>query len=53
MDSSHISALNAKHAGVDQRLRAESSRPMPDTLLVATLKKQKLAIKQEIQNLSH
>ncbi|HEX7873254.1 MAG TPA: YdcH family protein [Sphingobium sp.] len=53
MDSSHISALNAKHAGLEQRLKAESIRPLPDTALVATLKKQKLAIKQEIQNLSH
>jgi hypothetical protein len=53
MDSGHMSALHAKHAGIDQRLRNESSRPLPDTSLVATLKKQKLAIKQEIQNLSH
>ncbi|HEX7858029.1 MAG TPA: DUF465 domain-containing protein [Sphingobium sp.] len=53
MDSSHISALNAKHAGLDQRLKVESTRPQPDTVLVATLKKQKLAIKQEIQNLNH
>lgn len=52
MDSSHISALNAKHAGIDQRLRSESSRPLPDTVLVATLKKQKLAIKQEIVSLT-
>lgn len=53
MDSTHISALHAKHAGIDQRLRSESSRPLPDTSLLATLKKQKLAIKQEIHNLSH
>ncbi|MFT3965808.1 MAG: YdcH family protein [Sphingobium sp.] len=53
MDSSHISALNAKHAGLEQRLKAESTRPLPDTVLVATLKKQKLAIKQEIHNLTH
>jgi len=53
MDSSHISALNAKHAGIEQRLKSESSRPLPDVLLVATLKKQKLAIKQEIHNLTH
>lgn len=53
MDSSHMSALHAKHAGIDQRLKSESSRPLPDTSLVATLKKQKLAIKQEIHNLTH
>jgi len=53
MDSGHISALNAKHAGLEQRLRDESIRPSPDPVLVATLKKQKLAIKQEIHNLNH
>lgn len=53
MDSSHISALNAKHAGLDQRLKSESQRPLPDTGLVASLKKQKLAIKQEIHDLTH
>lgn len=53
MDSGHISALNAKHAGLEQRLKAESTRPLPDPVLVATLKKQKLAIKQEIHNLDH
>lgn len=53
MDSGHISALNARHAGLEQRLKDESTRPLPDPVLVATLKKQKLAIKQEIHNLNH
>lgn len=48
METTHISALHAKHAGLDARIRNESARPAPDSLLVATLKKQKLAIKQEI-----
>ena len=48
MDSSHISALHAKHAGLDARLRNEAARPAPDQMLVATLKKQKLQIKQEL-----
>ena len=48
MDSTHISALNAKHAGLEARIRNESSRPSPDSLLVAALKKQKLQLKQEI-----
>lgn len=53
MDSGHIPALNAKHAGLEQKLKDEAMRPLPDPVLVATLKKQKLAIKQEIHNLSH
>ncbi len=48
MDSSHISALHAKHAGLEARIRNETTRPSPDQLLVATLKKQKLQIKQEL-----
>lgn len=48
MENSHTSALMAKHAGVDARLKAETSRPMPDAILVASLKKQKLRLKEEL-----
>lgn len=48
MEASHISALQAKHEGLDARLRSEMSRPAPDSLLLAALKKQKLQIKQEL-----
>jgi hypothetical protein len=48
MEASHISALQAKHAGLDARIKAEVSRPMPDAVLVATLKKQKLRLKEEM-----
>jgi hypothetical protein len=48
MENSHVSALSAKHAGLDARIKAESSRPMPDAILVASLKKQKLRLKEEI-----
>lgn len=51
METTHISALHAKHAGLDARIRNESTRPAPDSLLVAALKKRKLAIKQEIAQL--
>jgi hypothetical protein len=53
METNHISALHAKHAGLDERLRAETARPMPDAILIASIKKQKLALKQEIENLAH
>lgn len=53
MESSHVSALHAKHADIDQQLRAESCRPMPDTYRLASLKKRKLAIKEEIAGLAH
>lgn len=48
MENSHISALSAKHAGLEARIKAESSRPMPDAILVASLKKQKLRVKEEM-----
>jgi hypothetical protein len=48
MENSHISALSAKHAGLEARIKAETSRPMPDAILVASLKKQKLRVKEEM-----
>ncbi|MBB4146674.1 YdcH family protein [Sphingobium scionense] len=48
MENSHISALSAKHAGLEARIKAETSRPMPDDILVASLKKQKLRVKEEM-----
>ncbi len=52
MDSTHISALHAKHAGLEARIRNEAARPAPDTILVASLKKQKLQIKQTLAQFS-
>lgn len=49
MQSAHISALEAKHATLDQRITAESQRPRPDEMVIADLKKQKLRLKEEIQ----
>jgi hypothetical protein len=51
MQTAHISALEAKHAVLDQRIAAESQRPQPDTLVIADLKKQKLKLKQAITDL--
>jgi hypothetical protein len=48
MESSHVAALQAKHEGLEQRLREELGRPAPDTSMIQTLKKQKLRIKEEL-----
>ena len=48
MDSSHVTALTAKHEGLDRRLKEEMNRPSPDTAKIQALKKQKLRIKEEI-----
>ena len=48
MEASHISALQAKHAGLEAQLRDELSRPAPDDAILQTIKKQKLRIKEEL-----
>ncbi|MGB7407696.1 MAG: YdcH family protein [Pontixanthobacter sp.] len=48
MTSSHINALENKHAGIDAKLRAEMRRPSPDAAAIQSLKKQKLRLKEEI-----
>jgi hypothetical protein len=51
MHSSHVDALQTKHAGLDARLRQEMARPAPDAGLVQDIKKQKLRIKEELARL--
>ncbi len=48
MNSAHHASLMAKHATLDRRIMMESQRPMPDALIIADLKKQKLKIKEEL-----
>ncbi|MGN6619847.1 MAG: YdcH family protein [Sphingomonas sp.] len=48
MQNAHLSALEAKHAGLDRLIAAESQRPLPDSRTLATLKKQKLRVKEEL-----
>lgn len=51
MQQAHLSALETKHAGLDARIAEESQRPMPDTSLLARLKKEKLKIKEALTGL--
>ena len=53
MDSAHIAALQAKHCGIDRRIADETARPMPDMSMLATLKKQKLKLKEAISSIVH
>ncbi len=48
MHNAHLSALEAKHAGLERQIMAESQRPLPDTRTLADLKKQKLKLKEEM-----
>ncbi|BCI69458.1 hypothetical protein SUS17_76 [Sphingomonas sp. S17] len=51
MHTAHQTALETKHATLDRQIHAESQRPMPDPAILADLKKQKLRLKEEIQNI--
>ena len=53
MQTAHLTALEAKHATLDQRIADESHRPMPDATRLADLKKQKLKLKEEITLAAH
>ena len=48
MESSHVTALQSKHAGIEAKIRAELNRPAPDNAMIKELKKKKLRIKEEL-----
>jgi hypothetical protein len=48
MQNAHMSALEQKHAGLDQRIAEENQRPHPDDTLLARLKKEKLRVKEAL-----
>jgi len=48
METSHVSALQMKHAGLERQLEQELNRPMPDIVAIQEIKKRKLRIKEEI-----
>ncbi|GAO54316.1 MULTISPECIES: YdcH family protein [unclassified Novosphingobium] len=48
METSHISALRTKHAGLERQIEQEMARPVPDDTLLQDLKRRKLRIKEEI-----
>lgn len=53
MQQAHVESLQAKHAGIESRLREELSRPVPDTVAVHQLKREKLVIKDVIAGQAH
>ena len=48
MNSSHVDALKAKHAGLEARLHDEQTRPAPDIAMIQQIKRKKLRIKEEL-----
>jgi uncharacterized protein len=45
VNKSHMSALQNKHAELENKLDREENRPFPDSTLIHALKKQKLHLK--------
>ena len=51
MHQAHVSALEARHAGLEARISEEAQRPQPAAAALNRLKKEKLRIKEEIAGL--
>lgn len=47
--SAHVKELEIKHSTLDAQIKTEQKSPAPDTLRITTLKKQKLHLKEQIQ----
>ncbi len=50
-ENNHLQALKAKHAALDAEIAEEMKRPAPDATKISGLKRQKLGIKEEIEQL--
>ena len=48
-----ITVLKQKHASLESALSDENNRPMPDASTLAHIKREKLAIKDEMERLAH
>jgi hypothetical protein len=48
-----VKTLEEKHQDLERILEEEENRPMPDNIAIHDLKRQKLAIKDEISRLTH
>ncbi|UCH74040.1 MAG: YdcH family protein [Rhodospirillales bacterium] len=48
-----VKALREKHQDIEKVLEEEENRPLPDNIVIHDLKRQKLAIKDEIARLTH
>ncbi len=46
-----LSALAEKHAELERQIEEESHRPLPDSLLLTELKRQKLRVKEELAHI--
>lgn len=50
MDQAHRQSLETKHSGLEARIQEEERRRHPDELEIAKLKKEKLRLKDAMEN---
>ncbi|MEL6997589.1 MAG: YdcH family protein [Pseudomonadota bacterium] len=50
--SPHLETLRTRHAALETEIRDEERRPSADSLELASLKRRKLQLKEEIERLS-
>jgi len=50
--SARLNTLTVRHSDLDTRIEKEMRSPLPDHLRISALKKQKLLLKEEINQLS-
>lgn len=48
MTNVHRASLSTKHASLDAAVAREAHNPLPDSLLLARLKKEKLRVKEQL-----
>lgn len=51
MANAHLASLAARHAALDASLSAELKRPLPDAVVLARLKREKLKVKEQLAQL--
>lgn len=51
MFDARLAAISEKHATLESQINQEVHRPLPDNILLAQLKKEKLRLKEELNGL--
>ena len=51
-EASEIDRLKTKHLELEEAISTERGRPAPDSVVISSLKKEKLRVKDEIYRLS-
>ena len=53
VQTEQVKSLHDKHAELESTIEQEENRPMPNSEVLQDLKRQKLAIKDQIADLEH